>query len=233
VESPNLTDGRYVFFGAHSAKPAGVDMPKGSIIYNLEVISDEALKARPEYLDLLREYEVWDYSAVNVERLTAMGIEAKLLPIGYYPGLTRIPKTLPVVDVLFYGWVGARRYGILQQFARRGISVMTLYGEYGVKRDKSIARSKIVLNLHAYDESPLESVRISYLLANSACVLSESCKPEEEAEWVGVTFAGVEELASTCWRLLNSPEEREAMAKKGFETMKARDITEYLKKVLG
>jgi hypothetical protein len=42
-----------------------------------------------------------------------------------------------------------------------------------------IARSKIVLNLHAYERSPLEIVRLQLLFANRKCVLTETCAPDD------------------------------------------------------
>ena len=41
------------------------------------------------------------------------------------------------------------------------------------KRDYILNRSKIVLNINYYDNSVLETARLSYLIANKAFVISE------------------------------------------------------------
>jgi hypothetical protein len=56
----------------------------------------------------------------------------------------------------------------------RGLRVESAFGCYGEERDALIARARIVLNVHYYESKVFEVVRVSYLLANRKCVLSES-----------------------------------------------------------
>ena len=54
-----------------------------------------------------------------------------------------------------------------------GINVKALFGVYGRERDKLIARSKIVLNMHHYSSQIFEIVRVFYLLTNRKAVVAE------------------------------------------------------------
>ena len=45
---------------------------------------------------------------------------------------------------------------------------------YGRELDQYIARSKVVLNLHFYEKASFEIFRVSHLLANHKCVVTEA-----------------------------------------------------------
>ena len=88
--------------------------------------------------------------------------------------------------------------------------------------------------MHFYDARLFEIVRVSYLLANKKCVVSETGSDtafEKQFE-SGVAFAPYAALAETCMRLLQNPTEREAVAGAGFNRFKAMPQTEYLKRAL-
>ena len=54
----------------------------------------------------------------------------------------------------------------LTQLTKCLIWLRTLFGDYGEVRDRWIARSRVVLNIHFYDIKVAEQVRLSYLLNN-------------------------------------------------------------------
>jgi hypothetical protein len=108
---------------------------------------------------------VWDY----IDR----GI-GQYVPIGYMPQMTRIPKPAEQpIDVLFYGSMNNRRLKIIQGLKAAGLNVKAVFGLYGAERDEVIAASKVVLNVHYYTPAVMEIVRLSYLWANSKCVVTE------------------------------------------------------------
>lgn len=219
---------RLIVFGAHLLPP-GTALPPGSIIYNLEQVESSPL-VTPDYLRLLGSNEAWDYAPANVTALAAKGIQAKLVPIGYAPGLTRIPPS-PVqdIDVLFYGSVNDRRLGVLQDLANRG--VMTIgAAAYGARRDSLIARSRIVLNVHFYPAQVFEIVRVSYLLANRVCVVSED--PVVDGFREGMAFVPYTRLADRCRELLADRGSRFRLAIRGYEIMKSRRERDYLQAAL-
>jgi hypothetical protein len=207
-----------------------------AILYNLEQIEIGSGWLQPALLDLFRQHTVWDYSEQNALALASLGITVqKILPIGYVPQLTRLPR-VPAqdIDVLFFGSINPRREQVLQQMRERGLQVHAPFGVYGAERDQLIARAKLLLNVHYYEAKVLEMVRISYLLANHCTVLSEhSANRVEDAQLArGVAFADYADLAQRACDLLAEPEQCRRLAQAGFELMQERQMTTYLRQAL-
>jgi hypothetical protein len=158
-----------IVLGAHTLQrdPLStlLDGPTEIIIYNTEHPTSPFMT--PQYKRLLEEYPVWSYYPDG---------PGKYVPIGYMPQMSRIPKPqLQPVDVLFYGSMNERRLRILNKLVIRGLYVKVLrLGTYGAERDKCIAGSKVVLNVHYYTPGIMEMVRLSYLWANRKCVVTEA-----------------------------------------------------------
>ncbi len=194
-------------------------IPDDTIIFNLEQHGSPWMTAG--YLNLLRTHRVWDYSATNIEQLRALGVERiEHVPLGYHQCLTRIEPAREDVDVLFYGSMNTRRNAVLNQLTERGLKAVNVFGWYGRDRDALIASSKIVLNMHFYPSSVFESVRVSYLLANKRCVVSERGNDDDFEG--GVAFADYIGLAERCHQLVRDDAERARIAAAGFEIMRAR-----------
>lgn len=226
---------RHIVLGTNLIPRAGVRLQPGSILYNLEQVEEGSAWITPELLALYRAHPVWDYSPANARALRRMGVPPpRVVPIGYAPVLTRIPAAPEAVDVLFYGSINERRRAVLAELERKGARVHVAFGLYGPPRDALVARSRIVLNLHYYDAKVFEIVRVSYLLANRRCVVSERGRvPSEEAPFErGVAFADYPRLADRCLELLARPGERQAIAEEGFRVMSARVEAEYLRAAL-
>lgn len=172
-----------IYFLAHLLQESERDsLPPGSILYNFEQIFHGAPALTPIFLELVRRHEVWDYSQRNLTMLRFLSGARNLryVPVGYAPGLTRIPSASEQdIDVLFYGSINERRRVILGQLRESGLRVEQLFGVYGSERDAYIARAKVVLNLHYYPSQILEMVRVSYLLANAKALVCE-CEPDSE-----------------------------------------------------
>jgi len=179
---------------------------------------------------------VWDYSLANIAKLRQLGIHhAAHAPVGYIPEMTRIvPQENPDIDVLFYGCINDRRQQVLVDLIAAGVKMEALFGIYGQERDAYIARSKIVLNMHFYEAKVFEIVRVSYLLANRAFVISEQgSNPEEEAYFAdGVVFTPYENLVQSCLDYLTQDAERQAIAQRGFEKIQQCSAVVYLQQGL-
>jgi len=215
---------------------SAVPVPAGKrlILFNLEQITTNSPWLTEVYLALLRRFPVWDYSEGNIAELARMGIRAEHCGIGYMPELTRIAPVPEDLDVLFVGSVNDRRIAVLKQLATQGVNVEARFNIYGAERDAFVARSKIILNVHFYESRVFEIVRVSYLLANRKCVVSESGADTafEKRFEPGIAFAAYDKLAETCVRLLQNPAARREMADAGFERIKALPQTEYLRRAL-
>jgi len=237
MDAPIVTDalditGTAIVLGPHLLEQ--VVYPRDLILYNLEQVYQNPLLMTPAYGALLKRFPVWDFSARNIAALAAHGVTARLCGVGYMPGLSRIPAAAKDIDVLFIGSMNPRRGEILYQLQAQGAAIEVAFNCYGEARDALIARARIVLNLHFYPAKLFEIVRVSYLLANRVCVVSETgLDGELEAPFLGgVAFAGYDGLILACLRLLADEAARDRIAQKGFEQMRALSQVEMLKRAL-
>jgi hypothetical protein len=228
---------RHIVLGANLLPHFPSPLAEDAIIYNLEQVDAESGWLTPELLDIYRRHVVWDYSELNARRLSGLGVPVShVLPIGYTEELSRIElHPNPDIDVLFVGSINIRRKQVLEQMRAGGLSVHTAFSVYGEERDRLIARSRLVLNVHLYEAKVLEMVRISYLLANRCVVLSEDSaeQGQDEALSAGVAFAGYADLPHRAVELIALPDERARLAARGFSLIRERHITEYLRPLVG
>jgi hypothetical protein len=225
-----------VLLGSHllSLQQAS-EIPAGSVIYNLEQLGGPSLPA--QFYELARHHRIWDYSPQNIKQWKAISCARPpiLVPLGYVPELSRIQSSkVQDIDVLFYGSSNQRRIQIVKALEDSGVAVRTLFGVYGRERDEVIARSKIVLNIHFYEAKVFEVVRVSYLLANSKAVVTESCTDPgvEEGLAGSVMSCPYEALVEKCLSLLKNDEERRRLESRGFEWFSYRKESEILSKAL-
>ncbi len=227
---------RAIVLGSNLLPSHPLPLPDDAILYNLEQIEAGSAWLPPQLVELFRRHEVWDYSARNASRYAELGLaRPRVVPVGHVPELVRIPKAdEEEIDVLFYGSVNGRRQAILDALRARGLRVEAVFGVYGDARDRLIARSKIVLNVHFYEARVFEIVRVSYLLSNRRCVVSErGADPAEESELeAGIAFAAYGDLVDTCVRLAADPAAREKLCESGQALMTRRDAVAYLRDAL-
>ncbi len=232
----DLDERRTIVLGGNLLVQYALEPPKNPIFYNLEQLgSDSPWMTMPEFIDLFRRYPNWDYSQANVERLAAMGLpRPTYVPIGYVPELTRIPPAPEDIDVLFYGMLSERRYGVLRDLRDRGLRVKWLFGVIGASRDAWIARSKIVLNMHYWEAKIFEIVRVSYLLANRRAVVSERGVDPTLARDLesGIAFADYDGLVDRCVELVGDEGARRELAERGYQAFSARSQAAILDRAL-
>ncbi len=111
-----------------------------------------------------------------------------------------------------------------------GLNTQAVFGVYGAARDTLIARAKVVLNLHFYEASIFEIVRVSYLLANRKAVVAE-CHDGTEVDpdmLDAVRPARYGQLVDACAELVHDEPERSALEERSFCRVSARSEGEYL-----
>jgi hypothetical protein len=212
------------------------DLPGNLILFNLEQIQLDSPWMLPSYLEILRAYPVWDYSYRNIQELKKLGVDnVTHCGIGYEPELTRINQSKEDIDVLLYGTLNDRRMDILKELKRNGLKVIGLFGAYGEERDNYIARSKIILNIHYYQAHVFEIVRASYLLANKKFIISEAGQDAdlEKPFAGGIVFSPYKRLVETCIEYLKEERARKEISEKGFEIIRKRPQSAFLKQALG
>ena len=237
-ENRFASDATTIVLGGNLIGEKVIDMiPANSILYNLEQIEPTSKWWEPSFQRLLREFTVWDYSLRNIQRMKQFrdGAHIRHVPIGYVPEMSRIEAAARQdIDVLFYGSTNTRRAKILDALRATGLNLHVAFDVYGAERDALIARSKVVLNMHYYDSSIFEIVRVSYLLANRKAVVTE-CHAGTEIEdgmQDAVAAAPYDRLVDACVDLVANSRLREALEQRGFARMAARDETVILRAAL-
>jgi hypothetical protein len=215
---------RPILIGCHLLDPAkAAEMPADTIVLNTEQVEGTYQNWNSNIIDWVTRFETWDYSARNIEALAGCTeMPVRLLRLGYHPALARIPHTeRQDIDVLFYGSLNDRRRDVIGRLRAMGINVKALFGVYGAERDKLIARSKIILNMHFYHTQIFEIVRVFYLLTNRKAVVAECNGPGAIGEEyrAGVDAVPFEELANACSRLLADDDGRTELEEAGFATI--------------
>ena len=229
-----LPNRQHIVLGSNLLVSHSIPISDNAILFNLEQVAPDGVWFTPAFLAILKRHTVWDYSYHNAKLLEGIGIKvAHVLQIGYLPELSRfkpIPESESDTDIFFAGSMSARRRLVFSQMADLGLRVDVRFGLYGKARDDAMSRAKLVLNLHQHEAKILEMVRISYLLANHCTVLSEhGADAAEDATLAGgVAFASYANLAQRARELVDSPDERRQLSRRGFEIMRSRSAVQYL-----
>jgi hypothetical protein len=233
---PEVTN---IVFGAQVMPIAALkQLPPGTIIYNFEQMRNigaaAQIRAEVRYYAQVPHFEIWDYTAANLPGWRTLGRhQVKIVPVGYAPVLTRIPKAPSQdIDVLIYGMSGERRLRTFHALVQRGLSAVFVSGLYGAARDELISRAKIVLNINLYPQTRIfEIVRVSYLLANRKAVVADLDADTSIDDDIrsAVKFAtSLEQLLSLCEALANNERERAKLEERGFSCISRRDIRDVL-----
>lgn len=218
-----------IVLGAHLLEEeVAMGLPASTVIYNLEQLGAAWLP--PWYLALAARFAVWDYAAANlaVWRAVPCVRPPQLVEVAYMPVLSRIaPAPVQDIDILFYGSMTERRREVLMQIEAAGLGLQYGFGLYGAERDAVIARSKLVLNLHAHAMELFEIVRVSYLLANSKAVVSER---SADIGYLGHAVAEADrgDLVRTCRELLEDDAKRRRLEQRGFALFSANSLLHSL-----
>lgn len=224
-----------ILFGTELFSPTS-GIPDNAILFNMEQPSHPNMS---NVQRLAKGRIVWDYSAANVAEWKALGIDARHLPIGYTPNLTRIPKPQfheQDIDVSFFGWMTPRRIRLIADLRAAGLEVYASDLCYGGARDQIISRSKVCLNVHHDGRDRFEIVRISYLLANSKCVVTEI--GVDDADYLkyldgGLEWWPYEYLVKACVDLVHDDQRRGERELAGFSAIQKLDFTVSVVTALG
>jgi acetyltransferase-like isoleucine patch superfamily enzyme/SAM-dependent methyltransferase len=229
---------QHIVLGSNLLSALSINLPRDSILYNLEQISPDSPWFNDSLLHEFKKFPVWDYSLKNIEALEKLGIRnVQHVPVGYTTELTRIPQRSFLdqdIDILFYGSLNERRQNIIHGLKEKGLKVESLFEIYGEERDQFISRSKIILNVHFYDSKIFEIARLSYLFANQKFIISENSPGDPDADFFrdGLVFADYDRLVETCLEWIENHEQREEISRHGFNLIQQRQMSNYLNRAI-
>jgi SAM-dependent methyltransferase len=164
-------------FGAHLGFDAGLRERHACVFVNLEQLGAGGAQVSQAYMDLLKTSAVVDYDADNVPAYARDLDAVPVVPMGYAAYLApaaAMPLAERPIDLLFIGSVNERRRALIQRIEAAGVQVAMFDAPlYGDERDHFIGQAKAVLNVHFYDSSRFEQVRVSHCLSLGTPVISE------------------------------------------------------------
>jgi SAM-dependent methyltransferase/tetratricopeptide (TPR) repeat protein len=234
-ELPPGFSGRAIVLGANFFSTAELErLGPNSIVFNIENTTSQFLT--DEYRQLLRKFRVWDFNESNAASLAeTIQRPVHYLRTFYVERLARIAKTTEQdIDVLFYGSFNDRRSEILNGLRARGLRVEAVFRVFGAQLEQLIARSKVVINIHFYDNGRLEMIRLFDLLANGRAVVSE-VNPGElvDADLADAFIAApYERLVEVTEALVRDPDRRRNVANAGFRVFSHRNPNTILREAL-
>jgi len=219
-----------IIFGAELIPP-GATLPDHSIIFNLEHPSHPNLG---NVRTLAKGHTIWDHSKASVADWKQRGFQARHLPIGYTPNLTRIPRaTTQDIDVSFLGWMTPRRKKIMEALKEAGLDIFYSDCCYGGARDYIISKSKVCLNVHHDGRDRFEIVRVSYLMANSKAVISEISVDDTDYDFQGAIIrCPYAELVDKCKNWISENSVRPTLEFTALGAIQQRDFTLAVSHVL-
>lgn len=202
------------------------------IVYQMEILDDELghLKNYPDYLNFLsRALSVWDYSPKNFNYLQSKGLKnIAYVPPGYHSICEKFSwhESPHQFDFLFIGSLSDRRASFLEALTNTGYRVGAITesnGAFGEMRDQLVLNSKIIVNVHCFDNlDVLETVRISYLLTNHAVVISEVS--DHDPYNGSILYAKYEDMVDKCCSLLKSGQNLQKQSDDGYAAIRLIDM---------
>jgi len=176
--NPNLPNLHIILF------PQKVKVfPKNYIVYQLEQKNISKWVDKKFELSILYSMKTWDYSQSNIEKFPEilqkkmMYFPIPLIPINFLDYRINLNDN-PENNILFYGSMNDIREKKLNYLQKK------LYPKYNIKITNKFGRelineilnSKIILNIHFYENAILETCRLNEALSCEKLVISE--KPD-------------------------------------------------------
>lgn len=153
------------------------NLPKKYILYQVEQINSKWFTE--EYYKIINNSLcIWDFSLHNKIKYPDVPLDK----IYYCPMPLQIIDTNKYneieYDLFFYGSYNVRRDNILKLLQQK-YNIIVGYMATEEKRDEYIKKSKIIINLHLYDNVALETCRINEVLKFNKPIISETTTTED------------------------------------------------------
>ena len=149
-------------------------LPKLFVFYQIEQSLSDWFT--PSYRMLLENSRfIWDFSIKNYELYSDQPLEKvhyMPMPLSLQPAHSCSSYDDCVYDIFFYGSKNERRQAILSKLAKR-YNIYVGFGMVGKAKEKMIQQSKIIINLHYYEECALETCRLNEILPYNKLIISE------------------------------------------------------------
>jgi len=147
-------------------------LPKIYITYQVEQINSNYF-TKKYYEQLDKSIVIWEYSIRNKIKYDKINLNKIFYqPMPFYYDNNIITYENNIYDIGFYGAINERRLNIMNNLSEK-FKTNIGWGKIGNDRENLINNSKIILNLHYYEDSSLETCRINEILQNDKIIISE------------------------------------------------------------
>jgi hypothetical protein len=150
--------------------------PEKTIIMQVEQVRASSW-VTPGYLDVLsKSLGVLDYSQDNIDALVLKGLPGRqLFYVPLIPYMDKVTQSeTRDIDILFYGALqSARREKYLQALSEK-YNIRVEINLFGEELRQVLRRTKVVVNIHFYEDALLETTRLMEAVRCGAKVLSET-----------------------------------------------------------
>jgi hypothetical protein len=148
-------------------------LPKNYILYQLEQLNKSKYITAKLYQDISNALITIDYSKENISKykINKENISFQMMPIQ-----NKIIEYIPEYsyDILFFGTINDRRQKILDYLSKQNMIIASTNNIFGENLYFHVKKSKIILNLHYYDNALLETARLNDILKYNTLIISEN-----------------------------------------------------------
>lgn len=211
------------------------------IVVNFEPMVPGTHAWRDNYLGVLKQCYLWEYSQSNFQRNRALELRvADYVPLAYEEGAAPVlppgdvlPDVEQDIDVVFFGSMTQRRVDVLHALMARGVRLAVTNGrQWSIEeRDAYLRRAKLALNFHNWEDSRVVEIgRLSILFRQRKAVVCE-LYPDSEIEPAlrdVVAGAPYEALVDTVLALLADAPRRAALERAGLPALARLSQTEWV-----
>lgn len=159
-------------------------LPPYYLVFQLEQLAISDRFRRESYLSLLKNaIAVMEYSQKNFEYLQSYGIN-NCFYVPIFSKVQHLPNQEPLHDVLFYGSTSSEHRQEFLSKLGKDFNVHIAKSICGEQTIEAIHNSKVIVNLHNYDNALLESTRIFECLSAGAVIVSEDGNDQNEYDYL-------------------------------------------------
>lgn len=161
----------------------GLFPPDRTLLFNFEILNSQSVMVTQGYRELLNRYRVIDYSDQNLVGRPPSAPATVIWPVVPLPITSLPPPSHRTTDLLFFGSMNQRRKLLLDRIERRGIRVERVAGAYGSELRPALARARVVLNLHFYEEAVFPPLRVVGPYALCLPIVMETSHFSKGCDW--------------------------------------------------
>lgn len=194
-------------------------LPQRYICYQMEQTINSRWLTEQYFTIMRNAYAVWDYSLVNISYFSQYPeLKKKLyyVPLGITEEsvIYSLPEAQQDYDILFYGDANCDRRRKFLQELQKEFSVRVESNLFGEAMQDAIRKSKIVINIHYYEDALLETTRVAEILSlGGSIVISERSNDPDEDNRMSplvdfVEIGNIEAMKARIRWWLEHPDER-------------------------